>query len=77
VWGYGWPNSAAKIAIFKQRCFILMILHGSYTYFCGPIYKDFFSTDQGKNFTKLRLAVTTMICCVSYFRDVTLPKFAQ
>jgi len=53
-----------KIVIIKQSGFIFMVLHGSYTYFCGPIkefYKDFFSTDQGKIFTKLRLVIFTRL----------------
>jgi len=50
--GYSPPP---KIAIFNQSCFILMVLHGSYTYFWGPIkefYKDF-SPSIEENFTKL------------------------
>jgi len=36
-----------KIAIVDQSCFILMVLHGSYTYFEG-LSKNFFSIDQRK-----------------------------
>jgi len=63
-----------KIAIITQLCFILIVLHGSYTYFWRVLWR-FLSIDWAKILqncgTQFLLGYNNN-CCISYFRDVML-----